>query len=458
MAKKKKSGQPIIELKEVVKEFDGKTVLHSVDLSIQRGEFVTLLGPSGSGKTTILRLLGGFEWATRGELNFNGYDIKDLPAYKRNVSTIFQDYALFPNLNVYGNIAFGLKLKRVNKEHVNERHITLLETKKEAWIKKAKAKMAQLDKIQETYEKELETLKPGTYQYKKRQNWLDDSDFKYSYWENYVNQKVEAFENRYFKRKMTKSEIDTKITNIIKLVGLEGNENKAIHQLSGGMKQRVALARSLVIEPEILLLDEPLSALDAKIRQKMQVLLRQVQQELGLTFIFVTHDQDEALELSDRIAVMRGGIIEQYDTPRNIYDYPVNIWVAKFIGDSNIYNAKILKNGNVRLLGKEFKTVHEFEEFEDGNEVDALIRPEDIDIVAEPKSVKGKIKGYVREISYRGSYNYLTVETEDEDIVYVETEKHFEIDEKVYLSWTIDSIHLMKKDPKWDYSNDAFQN
>ncbi|RIV16426.1 ABC transporter ATP-binding protein [Mycoplasmopsis gallopavonis] len=458
ISKKKKDNLPIIELKEVVKEFDDKVVLHSVDLKINRGEFVTLLGPSGSGKTTILRLLGGFEWATRGEIMFNGLDIKDLSPHKRNVSTIFQDYALFPHLNVEGNVAYGLKLKRVKKEVINEKHIKLLETKKKQWIAKAEAKMAELDKIQEQYTKELESIPEGTRQYRKRQEWLDDSDFQYSYWENYVNQNVEAFENRYFKRKMTSEEMEAKIAKILEIVGLTGNEKKAITQLSGGMKQRVALARSLVIEPEILLLDEPLSALDAKIREKMQVLLRTIQQELGLTFIFVTHDQDEALELSDRIAVMRGGVIEQYDTPKNIYDYPVNIWVAKFIGNSNIFNAKILKNGNVRMLGKEFKTVHDFEEFEGENEVDALIRPEDIDIVSEPKTVKGKIKGRIKEMQYRGSYFYLTIETDDEDIIYVETAKKFELNEKVYLSWTIDSIHLMKKDAKWDYSNDAFQN
>ncbi|VEU70375.1 ABC transporter ATP-binding protein [Mycoplasmopsis glycophila] len=456
--KKKKSNLPIIELKEVVKEFDDKTVLYSVDLKIERGEFVTLLGPSGSGKTTILRLLGGFEWATRGEIKFNGRDIKDLYPHKRNVSTIFQDYALFPHLNVEGNIAYGLKLKKIQKEEISEKHINLLETKKAQWIAKAEAKMKELDKIQEQYTNELENLIPGTRQYRKRQDWLDDSDFQYSYWENYVSQKVESFENRYFKRKMTKKEIDDKIQKIIEIVGLKGNEKKSISQLSGGMKQRVALARSLVIEPEILLLDEPLSALDAKIREKMQVLLRNIQQELGLTFIFVTHDQDEALELSDRIAIMRGGVIEQYDTPKNIYDYPVNIWVAKFIGNSNIFDAKILQNGNVRMLGKEFKTIHDFSEFSDSNQVDALIRPEDIDIVLEPKNVKGKIKGKIKDIQYRGSYYYLAVETENDDIIYVETAKNFDLNDKVYLSWTIDSIHLMKKDPKWDYSNDAFQN
>ncbi|QNM93822.1 ABC transporter ATP-binding protein [Mycoplasma sp. Pen4] len=453
-----KNQQPVIELCDVVKEFQDKTVLHSINLAITRGEFVTLLGPSGSGKTTILRLIGGFEWATRGEIKFDGYDIKDLEPYKRNVSTIFQDYALFPHLNVEGNIAYGLKLKRVPREIINDKYYDLLKRKTAQWEAKSAAKMKQLDEIQEKYEQELTELKEGTYQYRKRQSWLDDSDFKYSYWENYVNLKIEAFKNKYFKRKMTKQELQERIDKIIDIVGLTGNATKSINELSGGMKQRVALARSLVIEPEILLLDEPLSALDAKIRQRMQILLRQVQQELGLTFIFVTHDQNEALELSDRIAVMRDGRIEQYDTPKNIYDYPVNIWVAKFIGDSNIFDAKFTKSGKVKLLGKEFKTVHDPEEFEKNEVLDCLIRPEDIDINANPSTTSDKISGHIVDISYRGSYYYIKVEINDDEYIYVETAKKFDLDEKVYLSWTIDSIHLMKKDAKWDYSNNDFQN
>ncbi|UWV79385.1 ABC transporter ATP-binding protein [Mycoplasmopsis felis] len=230
MNKKTKKNQHIIELKEVVKEFGDKTVLHKIDLEINRGEFVTLLGPSGSGKTTILRLIGGFEWATRGEIKFNGYDIKDLSPHKRNVSTIFQDYALFPHLNVEGNIAYGLKLKRVKKEQINQRHILLLEEKTKKWTKKANQKMLELEQIQEKYTNELQKLKPGTYQYNRRQAWLDDSDFKYSYWENYVKQNTETFENRYFKRKMTTQEMNDKINKIIELVGLKGNETKNLFQ------------------------------------------------------------------------------------------------------------------------------------------------------------------------------------------------------------------------------------
>ncbi|WP_120161047.1 ABC transporter ATP-binding protein [Mycoplasmopsis bovirhinis] len=456
----KKNIKHIIELKNIVKTFDNnKTVLNNIDLKINRGEFVTLLGPSGSGKTTILRLIGGFEWATRGEIKFNGRDIKDLSPHKRNVSTIFQDYALFTHLNVYGNILYGLKLKRVPKDTVSSYRLNELEKKKVAWEAKAKAKMVELDKIQDKYLEELQTLKPGTFKFNKRQSWLDDSDFKYSYWENFVDLKVQDYENKYFKRRMTKDELNEKTKRIIEIVGLSGNENKSISELSGGMKQRVALARSLVIEPEILLLDEPLSALDAKIRQRMQVLLRSVQQELGLTFIFVTHDQDEALELSDRIAIMRDGIIEQYDTPKNIYDYPVNIWVAKFIGDSNVFNAKMAEDGNVKLFGREYKTIHEDDEFPKNTEVDVLIRPEDIDITSGTQVKKdGKIVGEVIDVSYRGSYYYLKIEANDGNIFNVETAKKFELNETVYLSWTIDSIHLMKKDPKWDYNHNEFKN
>lgn len=456
---KKINNQHIIELKEVVKEFDGKLVLDNVDLKINKGEFVTLLGPSGSGKTTILRLIAGFEWATRGEIKFNGLDIKDLPAHARDLSTIFQDYALFPHLNVEGNIKYGLLLKRKPKEHVNPKYKTLLEEKIKQWNKKAAAEMAKLDRVQQEYEQEMEKFKPTSRQYKKRQSWLDDSDFKYSYWEYYTTQQIEKFEKKHLTRKLTKDEINEEVANIVKLVGLEGSEKKGINELSGGMKQRVALARSLVIEPEILLLDEPLSALDAKIRQKMQVLLKSIQKKLGLTFIFVTHDQDEALELSDRVAIVRDGKIEQYDTPKAIYDYPVNKWVANFIGDSNIFNGKFNADETVTILDqKTYKTVHDEDEFAPGEEVDALIRPEDIDIVNTDRDRNDRLLGKVVESSYRGSYYYLKIELESKHIIYVETAKKFDVGEKVYLSWTIDSIHLMKKDSKWDYSQDAESN
>ncbi|VEU78265.1 ABC transporter ATP-binding protein [Mycoplasmopsis columbinasalis] len=449
------NSQHIIELKGVVKEFDDKLVLDHVDLKINRGEFVTLLGPSGSGKTTILRLIAGFEWATRGEIKFNGLDIKDLPAHARDLSTIFQDYALFPHLNVEGNIKYGLMLKRKPKETIAPELYDLLKQKQAMWKERAKAEMAKLDVIQKTYLQEMSKFKPTSYQYKKRQKWLDESDFKYSYWEYYSNLQTEKFEKKYLTRKLTKQEINDEVAKIVHLVGLEGSEKKAISELSGGMKQRVALARSLVIEPAILLLDEPLSALDAKIRQKMQILLKDIQRKLGLTFIFVTHDQDEALELSDRVAIVRDGKIEQYDTPKAIYDYPINKWIANFIGDSNIFNGVFHADGTVTFLdNKTYKTIHEAREFSDGQEVDVLIRPEDIDVLDTNREQNDRLLGTILESSYRGSYYYLKIQLSSKHIIYVETAKNFAVGEKVYLSWTIDSIHLMHKDKKWDYTKD----
>ncbi|VEU75444.1 ABC-type maltose/maltodextrin transporter ATP-binding protein MalK [Mycoplasmopsis maculosa] len=462
MSSVKNKEQHIIELKEIVKEFDNKIVLDNVDLKINKGDFVTLLGPSGSGKTTILRLIAGFEKPTRGEILFEGLDIKDLPPHKRDLSTIFQDYALFPHLNVEGNIKFAMPLKRIPRETVNEKYEKLLKVKQAEWSKIAQSKIANLQKLQAKYEEDMSKLKENTFSYRRIQKWLDKSDFNYSYWENYVQQQTESFENRYLKRRLTKEEINREVSEIVKLVGLEGNEKRAISELSGGMKQRVALARSLIIEPSILLLDEPLSALDAKIRQKMQVLLRTVQKKLGLTFIFVTHDQDEALELSDKVAVMRGGKIEQYDTPKAIYDYPVNKWVASFVGDSNIYNGIFhSEDATVSFLGNKFKTIHNEDDFKDKQEVDVLIRPEDIDIISDADSTSkatNRLKGNVVDIAYRGSYYYLKIILNNNDTIYVETSKKFELGETVQISWTIDSVHLMEKDSKWDYSTNEFKN
>ncbi|WP_029608437.1 ABC transporter ATP-binding protein [Mycoplasma simbae] len=456
---KNQNTRNVVELKEVVKQFGDKVVLENINLEIKKGEFVTLLGPSGSGKTTILRLIAGFERATRGEIKFNGRDIKDLAPHQRDLSTIFQDYALFPHLDVSGNIKYGLALKRIPKETINPKHEVLLEQKKKIWEQKAKSEMAKLDKLQTQYESEMEKLKPNSLPFKRRQKWLDASDFNYSWWENYVEMQVEKFEKKYLTRKISKEEMNEEVAKIVELVGLKGSEHKAISELSGGMKQRVALARSLVIEPTILLLDEPLSALDAKIREKMQKLLRSLQQRLGITFIFVTHDQNEALELSDRIAIMRDGVIEQYDTPKQIYDYPVNKWVASFVGSSNIYNATFNEDATVNFLGRTFKTIHEEDEFKAGEEVDVLIRPEDVDIMlADETKKKTGLIGQIIDMSYRGSYYYLKVEFANGQSIFVETAKKFEEGDEVSISWTIDSVHIMAKDSKWDYSTDEFKN
>ena len=245
----------IIELKGITKTFDDQQVLKGIDLNIYENEFLTLLGPSGCGKTTLLRILGGFESADNGEVLFNGKDIAKVPPYKREINTVFQKYALFPFLNVYDNVAFGLNLK-----------------------------------------------------------------------------------------KMDKDVIDKKVKNILALVGLEGFEKRDVTRLSGGQQQRVAIARALVNEPKVLLLDEPLGALDAKLRKDMQIELKKIQKEVGITFVFVTHDQEEALSMSDTIVVLNDGVIQQIGTPMDIYNEPENRFVANFIGESNIIEGNMLKD------------------------------------------------------------------------------------------------------------------
>ena len=250
----------IIEFRNIVKNFDGQIVLKGINLDIYENEFVTLLGPSGCGKTTLLRILGGFLDADEGSVMFDGEEISQKPPYERELNTVFQKYALFPHLSVYENIAFGLKIK-----------------------------------------------------------------------------------------KMSKDIIDQKVMKMLKLIGLEGYEDKNTTLLSGGQQQRVAIARALVNEPKVLLLDEPLAALDLKLRKEMQYELKRIQQEVGITFIFVTHDQEEALTMSDKIVVMKGGEIQQVGTPEEIYNEPANVYVANFIGESNIISGRMLEDYKVRF-------------------------------------------------------------------------------------------------------------
>ncbi len=435
--------KPIIELQNVTKEFDQKVILDNIDLSINEGEFITLLGPSGSGKTTILRILGGFEWATRGEIKFNGVDIKDLPAHLRDTSTIFQDYALFPHLSVENNIKYGLRIKRFPKpkEDLKENINKLLKIKIKQWKKKSEIEMKKLDKIQNEYIHNLENKKMPSKQKAKIQNWLDDSDFKYSYWETYVNQETNKFNKKHLLRKITKEELDTKMFEALKLVELEGHEKKSIDKLSGGQRQRVALARAIAVKPKILLLDEPLSSLDAKIREKMQVLLSDLQRQLNITFIFVTHDREEALQLSDRIAIIRNGKIDQFDTPKEIYDYPKNKWVAQFIGDYNMFDGIIVDDSTVTFLNKEHKFWKQKYVFQKNDKVDVLIRPEDIVI----KKSGGLISGKVISSTYKGSYYITIVKTKKCNFI-VESTNDYDEGDKVYLDWTITSMHLMLKE------------
>ncbi len=300
----------IIEIKNVHKSYGEKPVVKNISLNIKKGEFVTLLGPSGCGKTTTLRMIAGFEQPTSGTVYFNGKDITTLPPHKRNINTVFQKYALFPHLTVFGNIAFGLKLKLIPDG------------------------------------------------------------------EPALNKKGQMVQKM---RKYTKKEIADKVNNALKMVDLEDYGHRQVASLSGGQQQRVAIARALVNEPQILLLDEPLGALDLKMRKDMQLELMQMHKQLGITFVYVTHDQEEALTMSDTIVVMKDGVIQQIGTPQQIYDEPANAFVADFIGESNILSGVMVKDCCVDISGNKYECVDKG--FKSNEPVDVIIRPEDIRIV-----------------------------------------------------------------------------
>lgn len=314
---KKMEEKKLIQFRNIVKDFDGQIVLKGINLDIYENEFVTLLGPSGCGKTTLLRILGGFLDASDGQVIFDGEDISKVPPHKRELNTVFQKYALFPHMTVYQNIAFGLKIK-----------------------------------------------------------------------------------------KMSKDVIEQKVMKMLKLIGLEGFEHKNVTLLSGGQQQRVAIARALVNEPKVLLLDEPLGALDLKLRKEMQYELKRIQQEVGITFIYVTHDQEEALTMSDKIVVMKDGEIQQVGTPVEIYNEPENRYVANFIGESNIIPGVMLEDYKVKFDDITFDCVDLG--FKDNEPVDVIIRPEDIDIV---DVQDGKMKGEVLSVLFKGVHYEVMVET-----------------------------------------------
>ena len=308
----------LIQFKNIVKSYeDGKVVLKGIDLDIYENEFVTLLGPSGCGKTTLLRILGGFLQADQGEVLFDGQEISKLPPYKREINTVFQKYALFPHMNVYDNIAFGLKLKKEPKDIIEQ-----------------------------------------------------------------------------------------KVKRMLKLVNLEEFADRSVTAMSGGQQQRIAIARALVNEPSVLLLDEPLGALDLKLRKEMQQELKKIQQEVGITFIYVTHDQEEALTMSDKIVVMREGEIQQIGSPTDIYNEPVNEFVANFIGESNIIEGMMVDDYKVVFEGRRFDCVDNG--FGKNEVVDVVIRPEDLDIV--PRG-EGKLKGVVKSVLFKGVHYETMVET-----------------------------------------------
>lgn len=342
--------QNIIEIKGVSKSYENNCVLDSLSLNIKKNEFLTLLGPSGCGKTTTLKIIAGFEDADKGEVLFNGTDISTLPPYKRQVNTVFQKYALFPHMNVYENVAFGLKIK-----------------------------------------------------------------------------------------KTPKNEIDSKVKEMLKLVSLEGFEKRSVDSLSGGQQQRVAIARALINEPEVLLLDEPLGALDLKLRKEMQIELKRIQQRLGITFIFVTHDQEEALTMSDTIIVMNKGKIQQMGSPEDIYNEPANAFVADFIGESNILDGIMLEDFKVKFCNKTFECVDKG--FKENELIDVVIRPEDIKIVS---ADKGMLKGTVKSIIFKGVHYEIEVEEGNNKWI-IHNTKFAELNSVIGLDIYPEDIHIMRK-------------
>lgn len=357
----------IIELKNVNKEYDGVQVVDNINLYIQKGEFVTILGPSGCGKTTTLRMIAGFETVTSGEILLNGVDIANIPPHKRPINTVFQRYALFPHLDVYDNVAFGLKLKKIQD-----------------------------------------------------------------------NNKLDKKGNPIL-RHYTKDEIDAKVRKALKIVDLEEFEWRDIQTLSGGQQQRVAIARAIVNEPEILLLDEPLGALDLKMRKDMQIELKEMHKKLGITFIYVTHDQEEALTMSDTIVVMKDGVIQQIGTPKDIYDEPKNAFVADFIGESNIYSGTIIDENHVSFIGHRFECVDKFPKNE---KVDVVIRPEDIFLMEEGK---GMVDGKLVSKIFKGvHYEYVLMVGKNE--VVIQDTQNFEVGNMMSIFIKPFDIHIMKKE------------
>ncbi len=361
----------IIEVKNVIKKFGDVTVLDDVNLSIRRGQFVTLLGPSGCGKTTLLRLIAGFASPTEGRILIENRDVTEIPPYKRPVNTVFQKYALFPHLNVFKNIAFGLKLKEVEGEEYTD--------------------------------------KKGNIKRKKR--------------------------------KLTKAEIEQKVNHALKMVGLEDYGHRDVTSLSGGQQQRVAIARALVCEPKVLLLDEPLGALDLKMRKEMQIELMKMHRELGITFIYVTHDQEEALTMSDVVVVFNDGQIQQVGVPKKIYDEPANAFVADFIGESNILSGNMPKDKLVRFLGVDF--VCEDKGFAKNEPVDLVIRPEDIKLYQAP-SEKGQLDGEVLTSVFKGTWYEMEVLANGYEFT-VQSTTEARPGDKVRLKIEPSGIHIMKK-------------
>ena len=340
----------LIELKNICKSYDGDQILSNIDLYINDHEFITFLGPSGCGKTTTLRIIGGFETPDEGDVYFDGKRINDVPAHKRNVNTVFQKYALFPHLNVYDNIAFGLTIAKVDKNEIRQR-----------------------------------------------------------------------------------------VTEMLELVNLRGFEKRNVNNLSGGQQQRVAIARALINKPQVVLLDEPLGALDLKLRKDMQVELKNIQTKTGITFIYVTHDQEEALSMSDTVVVMANGKIQQIGTPTDIYNEPINAFVADFIGESNIIDGIMLDDFSVKFAKHTFNCLDKG--FDKNEPVDVVIRPEDVDVVPVEK---GMLSGIVSTVTFKGVHYEIIVDIDGFKWM-IQTTDYVAPNAEIGVYIEPDAIHIMKK-------------
>ncbi len=361
--------EKIIELVNLTRQYeDGVVAVDNVNLYVRKGEFITFLGPSGCGKTTTLRMIAGFDKPTSGKILLNGKDISELPPNKRPINTVFQRYALFPHMNVFDNIAFGLKMKRLKVTYEDENG-------------------KQFDKIE----------------------------------------------------KLKKWEVAEKVEKALKMVDLEGFEKRSISTLSGGQQQRVAIARAIINEPQILLLDEPLGALDLKMRKDMQLELKALHDNIGITFIYVTHDQEEALTMSDTIVVMKDGVIQQIGTPTDIYNEPKNSFVADFIGESNIFSGTMTGDKKVRFIGHTFDCVDDFPKNE---KVDVVVRPEDVFLMDEDK---GQVKGVITSSIFKGVH-YEMVMTVGKTEVVIQNTVERKVGEKVSIYIRPDDIHIMEKE------------
>lgn len=374
----------IISLQGVKKSFGKSIVVDDFNLDITKGEFVTFLGPSGCGKTTTLRMIAGFETPSEGKILLNGEDITKIPPHKRPINTVFQRYALFPYLDVYDNVAFGLKLKKIPYETKNRK-----------------------------------------------------------------GEKITKF------RHFTRKEIDAKVAKALKIVDLEELENRDISTLSGGQQQRVAIARAIVNEPEILLLDEPLGALDLKMRKEMQIELKEMHKKLGITFIYVTHDQEEALTLSDTIVVMKSGEIQQIGKPMDIYNEPINAYVANFIGESNIYNATMVDKKKVKFLNHVWDCV---DDFAINEKVDVVVRPEDVRLTVIKKDQEipeGALVGKITNKIFKGiHFEYTVIIGKSEVIANSTTDR--EVGSTVTVKVSAENIQIMKKELNKNIFTDAW--